>query len=163
MSIGNRLKKFFYLEDEEQYEERERYEHRQDEQYEQQEENNYQKGEEDLDLEISRSTKNAGPNVVPITDAKTKSKVVILELRSYNEVQGIADQLLQKRAVIINLQRVQNDQARRIVDFLTGTIYAINGDMQKLDTHTFLCTPSNVSVSGGVTELYEQQEQSKRW
>lgn len=159
MNFG-KFKNFFMLDDD--HDEVEGYEY-QSQPYEERTQPNYQVEGEDLELEINRSTKHAGPNVVPITEGKSKPKMVISELRSYNEVQGIADQLLQKRTVVINLQRVQNDQARRIVDFLTGTIYAINGDMQKVDTHTFLCTPPNVSVSGSVTEFFEQQEQAKRW
>ena len=48
----------------------------------------------------------------------------------------------------MNLQRIERDQARRIVDFLSGTVYAIGGDIQKIGTDIFLCTPDNVEVSG---------------
>lgn len=70
-------------------------------------------------------------NVVSIETAKQSSKVVLLEPRTYSEAQGIADHLKGRRAVVINLQRMSTDQAVRIVDFLSGTVYAIGGDIQK--------------------------------
>ncbi len=66
-----------------------------------------------------------------IETAKQSSKVVLLEPRTYSEAQGIADHLKGRRAVVINLQRMSTDQAVRIVDFLSGTVYAIGGDIQK--------------------------------
>ena len=71
-----------------------------------------------------------------------------MEPRVYAEAQDIADQLKNRKAVVVNLQRIEHDQARRIVDFLSGTVYAIGGDIQKIGTDIFLCTPDNVEVSG---------------
>lgn len=104
-------------------------------------------------------------NVVSIDKGKNSSKVVLLEPRTYSEAQGIADQLKSKRAVVINLQRMANDQALRIVDFLSGTVYAIGGDIQKLGVKTFICTPENVDIVGAITELLGEEENSniKRW
>src|SRR5699024_12431408 len=81
------------------------------------------------------------------------SKVMLCEPTSYNEVQEIADNLLNKRAVVINMQRVDHSQAKRIVDFLSGTVYAGKGDIQKLGAGTFLCTPDNIDVSGPLSDL----------
>ena len=58
------------------------------------------------------------------------SKMMLLEPRAYSESQQIADYLKNRSAVVVNLKRVTPDQAKRIVDFLYGTIYAINGDIQ---------------------------------
>ena len=73
------------------------------------------------------------------------SKMMLLEPRAYSESQQIADYLKNRNAVVVNLKRVTPDQAKRIVDFLYGTIYAIGGDLQKLGGGIFLCTPNNVS------------------
>jgi cell division inhibitor SepF len=54
--------------------------------------------------------------------------------------------------VVVNLKRVTTDQAKRIVDFLSGCIYAIGGDLQKIGGGIFLCTPKNMSVQGKITE-----------
>lgn len=91
-------------------------------------------------------------------------KVILLEPRSYQEVQDIADHLKSRRAVVINLQRMPKDQAKRVVDFLSGTVYAIGGDIQKLGVQTFICTPDNIDVSGTITDYIQESDQmNKRW
>jgi len=80
------------------------------------------------------------------------SKMMLLEPRAYSESQQIADYLKNRSAVVVNLKRVTPDQAKRIVDFLYGTIYAIDGDLQKLGGGIFLCTPNNVNVEGKISE-----------
>ena len=80
------------------------------------------------------------------------SKMVLFEPRAYSESQQIADYLKKRSAVVVNLKRVTPDQAKRIVDFLSGTLYAINGGLQKLGTGIFLCTPNNIDVEGSITE-----------
>ena len=78
--------------------------------------------------------------------------MMLLEPRAYSESQQIADYLKNRSAVVVNLKRVTPDQAKRIVDFLYGTIYAIGGDLQKLGGGIFLCTPNNVNVEGKISE-----------
>ena len=80
------------------------------------------------------------------------SKMILLEPRAYSEAQQIADHLKMRNTVVVNLKRVTSDQAKRIVDFLAGTIYAIGGDLQKLGNGIYLCTPKNVSVQGKMSE-----------
>ena len=80
------------------------------------------------------------------------SKMMLLEPRAYSESQQIADYLKGRTAVVVNLKRVTPDQAKRIVDFLSGTLYAIGGDLQKLGGGIFLCTPNNVNVEGKISE-----------
>lgn len=104
-------------------------------------------------------------NVVNLKSIEQPSpKVVLCEPRSYNEVQEIADNIVNRRAIVINLQRVDHNQAKRIVDFLSGTVYALNGDIQKLGTETFLCTPDNVDVSGTISEAFSTEDEfEKGW
>ena len=83
---------------------------------------------------------------------KTGSKMILLEPRAYSESQQIADHLKNRNSVVVNLKRVTSDQAKRIIDFLTGTIYAIGGDLQKIGAGIYLCTPKNVNVQGKITE-----------
>ena len=80
------------------------------------------------------------------------SKMMLLEPRAYSESQQIADHLKNRNAVVVNLKRVTPDQGKRIVDFLSGTLYAIGGDLQKLGGGIFLCTPNNVNVEGKNSE-----------
>jgi cell division inhibitor SepF len=93
-------------------------------------------------------------NVVSLHAAvSTKnSKVVLVEPRVYAEAQDIAENLKNKRATIVNLQRIDRDQGIRIIDFLSGTVYALGGDIQRIGTDIFLCTPENVEVSGEISD-----------
>ncbi|WP_062048576.1 cell division protein SepF [Bacillus sp. JCM 19034] len=96
-------------------------------------------------------------NVVSLQSIQKGAKMILLEPRTYDEAQDIADHLKNRKAVIINLQRVSHDQAKRIVDFLSGTVYAIGGDIQKVGMNIFLCTPDNVDVTGSITEMIQEQ------
>ena len=78
--------------------------------------------------------------------------MILFEPRAYSESQQISDYLKNNNAVIVNLKRVTPDQAKRIVDFLSGTLYAIEGGLQKLGGGIFLCTPSNVPVEGKISD-----------
>ena len=80
------------------------------------------------------------------------NKMILFEPRAYSESQQIADYLKSNNAVIVNLKRVTPDQAKRIVDFLSGTLYAIEGGLQKLGGGIFLCTPVNVPVEGKISD-----------
>lgn len=93
-----------------------------------------------------------GNNVVSIHSQKNV-KVILYEPRSYDEAQEIADHLRSHRAVVVNLQRVRNDQAMRIIDFLSGTIYALSGSISKIGGNIFLCTPDTVEIQGSITEI----------
>ena len=80
------------------------------------------------------------------------SKMMLLEPRAYSESQQIADYLKNRSAVVVNLKRVTPDQAKRIIDFLSGTIYAIGGQLQKLGGGIFLATPNNYNIEGTITD-----------
>lgn len=96
-------------------------------------------------------------NVVSLQSIQQSAKMILIEPRTYDEVQDIADQLKNRKAVVINMQRMQHEQAKRIVDFLSGTVYAIGGDIQKLGPNIFLCTPDNVDVSGSISEMMQER------
>ena len=86
------------------------------------------------------------------------SKMILLEPRAYSESQQIADHLKSRNTVVVNLKRVTSDQAKRIIDFLAGTIYAIGGDLQKIGGGIFLCTPNNVNIQGKITDDKEGKD-----
>ena len=90
------------------------------------------------------------------------SKMMLLEPRAYSESQQIADHLKNRNAVVVNLKRVTPDQGKRIVDFLSGTLYAIGGDLQKLGGGIFLCTPNNVNVEGKISDDVPATKSTKK-
>ncbi len=75
-------------------------------------------------------------------------RVVVMEPTSFEEAQNIADQLKNRRPVIVNLENADKALAKRIVDFVSGTTYALNGNMQKVGMGIFLFVPNNVDISG---------------
>ena len=91
-------------------------------------------------------------NAKNVTIPNNGGKMILLEPRAYSESQQIADHLKKRNTVVVNMKRVTSDQAKRIVDFLSGTVYAISGDMQKIGNGIFLCTPKNIDVEGKITE-----------
>ncbi|WP_404449998.1 cell division protein SepF [Sutcliffiella horikoshii] len=154
MTIKSKFKSFFALDDEE-------YEYKETDAY-----------EEEEVVEEPRRTRSgttqpaARQNVVSLQSVQKTSKVVLYEPRSYSEAQDVADHLKNRRAIIVNLQRIDMDQAKRIVDFLSGTVYAIGGDIQRIGQNIFLCTPDNVDVSGSISEIMQQEQEEytdKRW
>ena len=94
-------------------------------------------------------------NVVSLQAATSSknSKLVLIEPRVYAEAQDIAEHLKNKRATVVNLQRIDREQGKRIIDFLSGTVYALGGDIQRIGNDIFLCTPENVEVSGEISNL----------
>ncbi|EKN66355.1 cell division machinery factor [Neobacillus bataviensis LMG 21833] len=92
------------------------------------------------------------------------AKVILVEPRTYSESTDIADHLKNRLAVVVNLQRIDNEQGRQIIDFLSGAVYALGGDIQKIGLSIFLCTPDNVEVSGNISDLIPDHEnQNTRW
>ena len=89
------------------------------------------------------------------------NKMILLEPRAYSESQQIADHLKKRNTVVVNLKRVTSEQAKRIVDFLSGTLYAIGGNLQKLGPGIFLCTPKNINVQGKIAEEEEKIRKNK--
>jgi cell division inhibitor SepF len=96
-------------------------------------------------------------NIVSIHSQKNV-RVVLNEPRTYEETQDIADHLRSRRPVVVNLHRVRTDQALRIVDFLSGTVYALNGSIAKIGPNIFLCTPDTVEIQGSITEMRDDIE-----
>ena len=151
MTIKSKLKTFFFLDDE------------------------YDDNSVDTDVNELTPVKQKQPvvknqNVVSLqsiqkTASSTKSsKVILVEPRTYSESTDIADQLKNRRAVVVNLQRIDSEQGRQIVDFLSGAVYAIGGDIQKIGSSIFLCTPDNVEVSGNISDLIPDfDNQNTRW
>ncbi|MEH7075035.1 cell division protein SepF [Neobacillus drentensis] len=151
MTIKSKLKTFFFLDDE------------------------YDDNKDDRQVTEATPVKQRQPvvktqNVVSLqsvqkTASSTKSsKVILVEPHTASESTDIADHLKNRRAVVVNLQRIDSDQGRQIVDFLSGAVYAIGGDIQKIGSSIFLCTPDNVEVSGNISDLIPDfDNQNTRW
>lgn len=105
-------------------------------------------GEEELPEEYSRRKK---APVVSIHQQK-QVKVMVMEPRVYEDVQVIADHLKNRRAVVVNLESADKELSRRVVDFVSGCIYALNGSLQKVGAGIYLFVPSNVDISSVIPQ-----------
>ncbi len=85
--------------------------------------------------------------------AQRQIRVVVVEPGSFEEVKGITDNIKNRRPVIINLEQADAALAQRVVDFLTGATYALNGSMQKVGSGIFLFVPNNMDISGDYKDL----------
>lgn len=88
-------------------------------------------------------------------------KMILLEPRAFSESQQIADHLKKRNTVVVNMKRVTSEQAKRIIDFLSGTVYAIGGDLQKIGVGIFLCTPKNINVEGSISDEDNNKKQEE--
>ncbi|KUO52467.1 MAG: hypothetical protein APF76_05385 [Desulfitibacter sp. BRH_c19] len=84
-------------------------------------------------------------NIISIHQNKPV-KIVYISPVDYEQVQGIADHLRNYRPVIVNMESIDKELAKRIVDFLSGTTYAISGSMQKINPNIFMILPQNFSM-----------------
>lgn len=79
-------------------------------------------------------------------------KISIVEPRVYSEAMTIAKRIMAGESVLVNFDLLDESQARRIVDFLTGTVYAEDGDIQRVGDEIFLCTPADVEIDSTVAQ-----------
>ncbi len=100
-----------------------------------------------LPREDSGITIQQRPSVVrPITPV-TSPRVHLVAPAGFNDAKEIGDRLKATQPVILNLQGVDRDLCRRLIDFASGLTYGIGGQMEKVADHVFLLTPTNVEVS----------------
>ena len=90
-----------------------------------------------------------------------KNKTILVEPRAFSEAQQIADYLKEQNQVVVNFKRVTSDVSKRIMDFLNGIIYAIEGSMQKLGPGIVICAPKGFEIEGNISEE-ESKKSSKK-
>lgn len=100
---------------------------------------------------VQRSTEDKVVNI----HTTAQLQVVLAKPEKFEEVRGIADNLNEKRTVVLNLESVSKDVARRLIDFLTGVAYANNGQIKRVANSTFIITPYNVDVMGDLLDELE--------
>lgn len=153
MSLKSKFQNWFYL-DEEEEEEVEEIKNTREEKPRKQQQQAAIKEQPRRKKPVAQEQSTA--RVVSLQSAQKSSKVVLVEPRVYAEAQDISEQLKNKRAVVVNLQRIDREQGIRIIDFLSGTVYALGGDIQRIGTDIFLCVPENVEVAGAISDYFEQ-------
>ncbi len=104
--------------------------------------------EEEDEIPIVSGRKNKVVNI----HTTTQMKVVLYEPNNFEEAPSIVDDLKNRKPVIINLETVNPELARKFFDFLNGAIYALDGNIQKVSSGIFILAPNNVDISGNIKE-----------
>ena len=107
--------------------------------------NNYQQADNVVDFKNKAKTNN-------------QMKVMVIEPVSFDDAQQVADHIRNHKPVVVNFENTNGDIAKRIIDFISGTTYALSGDIKKVGKNVFMCAPDNVSVN--FSEEHKKQPQN---
>lgn len=106
------------------------------------------------------SKKNAGEDgkliSMPLTQKQVK--VIVLEPAGFDDSQKVADHLRNNQPVVVNFESTDADVMKRMTDFISGTIYALNGSMKKIGRNILVCAPQNVDIDAGKSVYNEKGE-----
>ena len=94
-------------------------------------------------------------NKVVNIHATTQLKVILVKPERFENASEIADQLKDKRTVVLNLESTNKDVARRLIDFLSGVAYAGEGKIKKVAANTYIITPYHVDIEGDLIDELE--------
>ncbi len=112
----------------------------------------FEEHEEDYDMAVPTKTKKLNNKVVNI-HTNSNMKIIVHEPLSYDEAPTIIDDLKTRKTVIVNLEQLDNSIKRQIFDFISGGLYALEGNIQKVTKDIFIFAPSNVEIDGLRDEL----------
>ncbi len=87
------------------------------------------------------------------TTVQREQKIMVFDPSAFSDVKNIGKMILNGRAVIVNFRKMDENQIHRVIDFLSGLIFAVNGDMQRIGEKIFLCTPKNFKIEGDLSNL----------
>ena len=112
--------------------------------------------EEELEL-----TQEEAESVSPYEESKTSIKadtnIALFEPRNFDEAEEIGFHIKNKRACCINLHRMPSEYRQRIIDFLSGVVYGVDGSIKKIGENVILCSPKNLQVGGEINLGIEQE------
>ncbi len=107
------------------------------------------------DPQPSSTARRSGPARVVNLNNNSSMRVILVKPDRFDTVSEIADHLRDKKAVVLNLESTNKDVARRLVDFLSGVAYALDGKIKKVAISTYILTPFNVEIVGDLVEELE--------
>ncbi len=113
-------------------------------------ENNYQQADNVVDFKNKAKT-------------ASQMKVMVIEPVSFDDAQQVADHIRNHKPVVVNFENTNGDIAKRIIDFISGTTYALSGDIKKVGKNVFMCAPDNVSVNFSEETKKQPQNTTMPW
>ncbi|MCQ2484454.1 MAG: cell division protein SepF [Clostridia bacterium] len=155
MSIGNKIKNLFSVSEEEYYDDMDLEEN-------EREADDYSRDVRSNSFGFAHSRNDSDSKVVDMrasspanAQAAAKAKIVFNKLDRYEDVGSVADDINDKRIVVLNLETCPNDVSVRIIDFLSGVAYANSGEMKRIAGRVYIITPYNVPLTGEMLDGIE--------
>ena len=110
------------------------------------------------DTSTSVKKESARTSAVRPSAARSQVNMVIIRSSDYADARTVADHILANRAVLLNLENCNKEMAQRILDFLSGVVYAQGGDLQRVAHSTYAVTPRNVGLQGELSDEMREEE-----
>ncbi len=117
----------------------------------------------EIENESPYGAKSIQTKVIPMNTAVSSSKMVITQPTCYEDVEEVGSYLKNKKSVIINLENIGKEDARRILDFLSGATFMIEGTIQRVSNLIYLMTPKNVEIQNDIEKSQYKQKTSFSW
>ena len=108
--------------------------------------------------DFSASTSSTGFSGQVVSMSSGKQEVVLFHAKTFDDAAKAADELRRRKAVILNMENVDKALTRRVVDFLSGSVYALDGRVKKVAQCTYLFCPHNMDVVGDLENLQAEAE-----
>ncbi len=105
----------------------------------------------------SRPERQAPSKVVPIKSQRSGLEVTVTKPSSFDDSQDICDLLIRGKAVIANLEGFEPTEAQRVMDFISGCVYAMNGNLHQISKYIFIFSPDNIDLSGDFLDTMTAQ------
>ncbi|MGN0385768.1 MAG: cell division protein SepF [Lachnospiraceae bacterium] len=158
MGVMDKFLKYMQLNEDDEYDEDDEYLD-EEEEIEEERPNNNKKAFRDVETVEDRNAKKPVAKLTPLpkTTAKrgqmTGMEVCVIKPNNVEDAREITETLLANRTVVLNLEGLDVDIAQRIIDFTSGSCFAINGNLQKISHYIFIITPASVDISGDFQEI----------
>lgn len=117
----------------------------------------------EIEEESPYSSRNVNSKVIPMNTAVSSSKMVITQPSAYEDVKEIADYLKSKKSIIVNLENISKEEARRILDFMSGATFMAEGTIQNVSERIYLITPKNVEIQNDAQKGDYKEKMSFSW
>lgn len=148
--IKNVINKIRYN-DEEEYDEYEEYEEYEEDEYEEDPRDRIDTKKREINNQRAKEKQGMFSNVK--TASKSSNRVIVVKPNNFDDVFNYCDYLLDGKTIVINMEGLHIDISRRIIDVLTGTIYSIQGQVEKVSAYIIIATPKSVELSGDFGDI----------
>ena len=116
----------------------------------------HEEEDDDFDEPVVKEKPKAVSKITPMRSSRKQNGIMavcVIKPTSFEDAREITETLLMNRTVVLNVEGLDVEIAQRIIDFTSGSCFAISGNLQKISSYIFLVTPANVDISGDMQDL----------